>query len=101
MTWNWNLFELSNDEISNIRVQETMSKNRVEFNQFGFQSEINTYFYSKQFLGQDRYFFSTGWVDNAKSIAKTGEIIVEDQKEIEIKIVGQGEKCDLKLYFCI
>mgnify|MGYP006944962283 CR=1 FL=1 len=41
--WKWDLFEMTNEELSKIRVQQTMSKNRVEFNQIGFRSEINTY----------------------------------------------------------
>ena len=52
VNWKWDLFEMTNDELSEIRVQETMSKNRIEFNQIGFQSEINQYNFKRQFLNK-------------------------------------------------
>ena len=48
--WKWGLYDIGNLEQSKIRVQQTMSKDRIEFNQIGFQSEVNAYAFTRQFF---------------------------------------------------
>ena len=90
VNWSWNLFEIS-EKTASIRVQQTVSKNRIEYNQMGFRSEVNSFSFSKQFLSPGRYYYSSGWLDEEKTIAKTGEIIVDDFQEVQIVIKDSQE----------
>ena len=90
VNWSWNLFEIS-EKTASIRVQQTVSKNRIEYNQMGFRSEVNSFSFSKQFLSPGRYYYSSGWLDEEKTMAKTGEIIVDDFREVHIHIKDPQE----------
>lgn len=57
----------------------------------GFRSEVNSFSFSKQFLSPGRYYYSSGWLDEEKTIAKTGEIIVDDFREVQILIKDPQE----------
>ena len=57
----------------------------------GFRSEVNSFSFSKQFLSPGRYYYSSGWLDEEKTIAKTGEIIVDDFREVHILIKDPQE----------
>lgn len=80
VTWRWNI-PLSSSETPKVRIQQTLSDGRVEYNGVGFQSPVfkgQSGEWSYDFLVPGTYYYSSGYVESSQTIALTGTIVVEE-----------------------
>lgn len=97
VTWKWNI-PLSSGELPKVRIQQTVSDGRVEYNGVGFQSKMFKAVdgsWSYDFLVPGTYFYSSGFIESTQSIALTGVIVVADtasEREVPVNVfVGNQE----------
>jgi plastocyanin len=80
VTWRWNI-PLSSGEIPKVKIQQTISDGRVEYNGVGFQSKTHKAVngeWSYDFLIPGTYYYSSGYIESSESIALTGMIVVSE-----------------------
>ncbi|CBY32974.1 unnamed protein product [Oikopleura dioica] len=90
--WNWREMELPDGDDAQIRVQQTMTRGRVEHNRLGFISETGVFTFEREFLQSGHYFYSSGWIDKDQTLAFTGEIVVVDMLDAQISINYDNEE---------
>ena len=90
--WSWREMELSDGDDAQIRVQQTMTRGRVEHNRIGFISEAGAFTFEKEFLQPGHYFYSSGWIDSDQTLAYTGEIVVVDMLDAHFSMSFDNEE---------